>query len=79
MQAYRLLDEDHPRAERHVFLPEQLAHLTFSSGRSWVLGGGGLPAPVPRAMPEGLVTAPAHLYSEGPVRALRAELYPWAP
>lgn len=78
MQVYWLLDEDHPQAERHAFLPEQLAHLTFYSGRSWVLDEGGLLTPVPQVTLEGLVTSPAHLYSEGPVRALRAELYPWA-
>lgn len=78
VQVYWLLDEDHPHAERHVFLPEQLAHLTFSSGRSWVQDEGGLLTPVPQATLEGLVTVPAQLYSEGPVRALRAELYPWA-
>lgn len=78
VQVYWLMDENHPQAEQHAFLPEQLAHLTFYSGRSWVLGGGGLRTPVPQATLEGLVTAPVQFSSEGPVRALRAELYPWA-
>ncbi|ULH17480.1 helix-turn-helix domain-containing protein (plasmid) [Deinococcus sp. KNUC1210] len=78
VQAYYLLDDDRPQAEQYVFLPEQLAHLTFSSSRTWSLGAGGLLTPVPHAALEGLVTVPAHLYLEGPLRTLRAELYPWA-
>lgn len=78
VQMYGLSDHDHPQAERHVFLPEQTAHLTFFSGRSWTLGAGGQLTPVAQASLEGLVTVPAQLYSEGPVRALRADLYPWA-
>ncbi|GGR35916.1 AraC family transcriptional regulator [Deinococcus ruber] len=78
VQAYYLLDDDRPQAEQYVFLPEQLAHLTFSSSRTWTLGAGGLLTPVPKATLEGLVTVPAHLYLEGPLRTLRAELYPWA-
>ncbi|WP_342667533.1 DUF6597 domain-containing transcriptional factor, partial [Deinococcus pimensis] len=78
VQAYMLLDEDHASVEQHVFLPEQLAHLTFTSGCAWTLGEGGEPTLLPQATLEGLVTAPTRVYSEGPVRALRAELYPWA-
>lgn len=73
-----LLDEDLPAVEAHVFLPEQLAHLTFSSGRRWTLGEGGQLLPVPEATLEGLVTRGTHLISDGVTRALRAELYPWA-
>ncbi|MBB5378400.1 AraC-like DNA-binding protein [Deinococcus metalli] len=78
VQVYWLLVEDHPRAEQHVFLPEHTAHLTFHAGRSWALGPGGVRTPLPRATLDGLVVTPAHVLSEGPVRALRAELYPWA-
>ncbi|ADV65786.1 helix-turn-helix domain-containing protein [Deinococcus maricopensis] len=78
VQVYWLMDEDHPQAEQHVFLPEQLAHLTFYAGRSWTIGVSGALTLMPQATLEGLVTTPAHFYSEGPVRAIRAELYPWA-
>ncbi len=73
-----MLDEYHVGAEAHIFMPEQLAHLTFSSGRRWSIGEGGLLTPVPQATLEGLVTTSSHLISEGVTRTLRAELYPWA-
>jgi AraC-like DNA-binding protein len=78
VQFYSLFDENQARAEQHAFLPEQLAHLTFFSGRSWIMDRSGQLRLMPQATLEGLVTVPTQLYSEGPVRALRAELYPWA-
>ncbi|WP_407568682.1 helix-turn-helix domain-containing protein [Deinococcus altitudinis] len=78
VQFYALLSGEAPRAEQHSFLPEHTAHLTFHTGNSWVLSPDGLMTPLPTATLDGLVTAPTALMSEGPVRALRAELYPWA-
>lgn len=78
VRVYWLLDESAPRAESHVFMPEHTAHLDFHAGRSWTLGKGKLLTPLPTATLSGLVTEPTSLVSEGPVRALRAELYPWA-
>ena len=78
MQFYALLDENVPKSEQHAFLPEHTAHLTFHTGNSRLLGQDGRTTPLPTATLDGLVTAPTSLVSEGPVRALRAELYPWA-
>ena len=78
VQFYALLDGETPRAEQHAFLPEHTAHLTFHTGNSWIRGAGGLSRPLPTATLDGLVTVPTALVSEGPVRALRAELFPWA-
>ncbi len=78
VQACWLLEEDHVQAEQHVFLPGQLAHLTFYAGRGWMLGGSGPLTPVPEVTLEGLFTAPAQFIARGRVRALRVELYPWA-
>lgn len=78
VQMYRIVEESTLQPERHMLLPEHTAHLIVHSGGTWVLGPGGVAAPLPLATLSGLTLTPAPLVSGGPTRALWAELYPWA-